>query len=95
MSTFAKLDPNYAIMNNCDPCTAGKASSMASASQGRSSGFVTQSAQIASSKIPDSYEHRLNSVVAAMASPTVSAHTARAAATGYVSGVARVSGPQY
>jgi hypothetical protein len=96
MSTFAKLDPNYAIMNNCDPCAAGKASSMAGAARAGPGGFVTQSAKIASHPIQDnSYQDRLNKVTAALSQQSPSPQAVRAAATGYTHGVASIRGPQY
>lgn len=96
MSTFAKLDPNYAIMNNCDPCAAGKPSSMASASRAGSGGFITQSAKIVSSPMQtNSYQARLDQVTAALSTPIVSPQTVRAATTGYTSGIAKSASPRY
>lgn len=93
MSTYAKLDPNYALMNNCDPCATGKA---ALAGASRADGVLVQSAQVASQPmVSNSAEYRVNQVVAALGAPPPSAQKARAIATGYAAGVARTGAPQY
>ena len=100
MSTFAKLDPNYAVVNNCDPCNSVKNSPhLAGATRYPSDGVAVGMAKIVSPGTQyNSYDNRLNSVINQMnavnggqSNPVV----AKRMATGYAAGTAIGSQPTY